>query len=211
MDGGRIARTPLEWLEMAAVEPEIRAAWCKFAVRSLKRQTGALGERLRQEMPSALRAEIRAAPRMGWCALRVFMELCQFLVAAGGMEGAKTFWHDCLYSSIDQPLMRPLVHSGLFVFGRTPAALIKRTPLAWNIVARHCGHMAAHESDGRIALEVTDMAPGLRRLAFLPVLEGGFLAQIHYVRCEGSVTSDSNMLGLGRASCDIRWQAPAQA
>src|SRR4051812_20689297 len=124
---------------MAAAGPEIRAAWCKFAMHTLKRERGELGERLRQAVPSGLRAEVRAAPRMGWCELRVFAELCQCVADAGGTEGARTFWHNCLYASIDQPLMRPFVHSGLFVFGRTPAALIKRTPLAWNIVARHCG------------------------------------------------------------------------
>jgi hypothetical protein len=198
---------------MAAEEPEIRAAWCKFAVRTIKRQKGELGERLRQGLPSALRDEIRAAPRMGWCALRVFMELCHSLVASAGMAGAQTFWHDCLYASLDQPLMRPFVHSGLFVLGRSPAALIKRTPLAWNVVARRCGQMIAHEGreEDRILYEVTEMPLGLRQLAFLAVLEGGFLAQIRYVGCDGTVTCDANTLGLGRTSCDIRWHAPARA
>jgi hypothetical protein len=194
------------------VEPEIRAAWCKFAVRTIKRQKGELGERLRRGLPGALREEIRAAPRMGWCDLRVFMDLCRSVAASGGMAGAQTFWHDCLYASIEQPLMRPLVHSGLFVFGRNPAALIKRTPFAWNIVARHCGQMAAREGPdaAQILYEVTEMPIGMRQLAFLAVLEGGFLAQIRYVGCDGTVTCDSNSLGLGRASCDIRWHDPAR-
>jgi hypothetical protein len=198
---------------MAALEPEIRAAWCKFAVRTIKRQTGELGERLRRGFPDELRAEIRAAPRLGWCELRTFTDICRWVVATTGMEGARTFWHNCLYNSIDQPLMRPLVHSGLFVFGRNPAALIKRTPLAWNIVARHCGQMAAHEGPGeaQIQYEVTELPIGLRQLAFLAVLQGGFLAQIRYVGCEGTVTCDANTLGLGRTSCDIRWHAPAGA
>jgi hypothetical protein len=196
---------------MAPADPEIRAAWCKFAVRTLKRQSGELGERLRQRVPAPLRAEIRAAPRLGWCELRVFTELCQHVVEQAGVEGARRFWHDCLYASMEQPLMRPFVHSGLFVFGRTPAALIKRTPLAWNIVARHCGDMTVRDGSApdQLRYDLTDLPAGLRRDAFMPVLEGGFLAQIHYARFEGSVQTDSNFLSIGRASCDIRWHDPA--
>jgi hypothetical protein len=196
---------------MAVVEPEIRAAWCKFAVRSLKRQGGPLGERLRQQLPGTLRGQIRAAPRMGWCELPIFMALCQFVAEAAGKQGAQQFWHDCLYESMDQPLMRPLVQSGLFVLGRSPAALIKRTPFAWNVVTRRCGTMAVREGPepAQIQYEVTDLPLGLRHRAFLPVLEGGFLAHIHYVGCEGTVTCDGDTLGLGRASCDIRWHPTA--
>jgi hypothetical protein len=194
---------------MATDKPEIRAAWCKFAIRTLKQQSGAMGELLRHQLPSSLRREIREAPRMGWCDLRVFMELCEFLVTTLDMTGARTFWHECLRGSIDQSLMGPLVKSGLFMFGKTPGALIKRTPFAWTIVARGCGFMSAHDGPepNQILYEVDEMPLELRRAAFLPVVEGGFLAQIHYLRCQGSVLSDDSRLPLGRLRCDIRWRA----
>ena len=176
------------WTRTAATEPKIRANWLKFTVRSAKRHP-TLGEPILAALPLGMREEIRAAGPLSWLPARAFGELCEAVRLGCGSLGARTFFRQSLHDAITQPLMKPLVHGAVHVWGRSPAALVRRTPQAWQLVAKNCGELRCVEvsEPNAISLRVDRVPSGCRVLGLLHMWEGGFVGQMDWVRAQGTV------------------------
>jgi hypothetical protein len=96
----------------------------------------------------------------------------------------------------------------LFLWGKTPTALVRRTPQAWQLVSRHCGELKAVESgeDSSITLRVEQLPPSCRRQGLLLMWEGGLSSQLDAVDMVGTVTVRAEQFAtLGTADFLIRW------
>jgi hypothetical protein len=188
--------------------PQLRANWAKFTVRCLKRGAEPVRSQLLAAIPEALRSEIRAAGPLNWLPARVFVELCEAIRAGGGAAGARAFWRQSLRDAIRQPFIKPLASGALFLWGRTPAALVRRTPQAWHLVSRHCGELSALESGEptAITLRVEQLPAVCRKQGLLLMWEGGLLAQADAVGAEGSVAVRAEQFAShGNAEFLVRW------
>jgi hypothetical protein len=186
----------------------MRANWAKFTVRCAKRAPEPLRSALLAAIPSSLRAEIREASSLEWIAARVWVELCEAIRIGAGPAGARAFWRQSLRDAIRQPFMAPLARGALFLWGKTPAALVRRTPQAWQLVARHCGELKAVESGeaGTITLRVEQLPASCRKQGLLLMWEGGLMAQLDAVDTAGTVSVKSeDFTTLGNADFVVRW------
>jgi hypothetical protein len=189
----------------------MRANWCKFTVRCAKRAPEPLRAAILAAIPSALRDEIREASALDWLPARVWVELCEAIHVGGGAMGARGFWRQSLRDAIRQPFMAPLARGALFLWGKTPAALVRRTPQAWQLVSRHCGELKAVEvSDAsRIILRVEQLPVPCRKQSLLLMWEGGLMAQLDAVDTAGTVTLHSEeFAATGNAEFHLRWGGP---
>jgi hypothetical protein len=204
------------WRRAGAVDfgvdaPQLRANWAKFTIRCVKRAAEPLRGALLSAIPDALRLEIREAGPLDWLPARVFVELCEAIVAGVGPVGARSFWRQSLRDAIRQPFIQPLARGALFLWGKTPTALVRRTPQAWQLVARHCGELKAIESgdDSAITLRVEQLPASCRRQGLLLMWEGGLMAQLDTVDAQGTVVTRAEQFSsLGSADFVVRWSRP---
>jgi hypothetical protein len=188
--------------------PQLRANWAKFTVRCVKRAAEPVPGQLLAAIPDALRSEIRAAGPLNWLPARVFVELCEAIRAGAGSAGARAFWRQSLRDAIRQPLIKPLASGALFLWGRTPAALVRRTPQAWQLVSRNCGALLAVESGEptAITLRVEQLPAVCRKQGLLLMWEGGLMAQLDAVGVEGSVAVRAEQFAShGHADFLLHW------
>lgn len=188
--------------------PQLRANWAKFTMRCVKRSAEPVRSQLLAAIPEELRREIRAAGPLNWLPARVFVELCEAIRMGAGSAGARAFWRQSLRDAIRQPFMKPLASGALFLWGRTPAALVRRTPQAWHLVSRHCGELLALDSGEptAITLRVEQLPAVCRKQGLLLMWEGGLLAQLDTVGTEGSVAVRAEQFtSYGNADFQLRW------
>ena len=186
----------------------MRANWCKFTVRCAKRAPEPLRAAILGAIPSELRAEIREAGALDWVPARVWVDLCEAIRSGAGSAGARSFWRQSLRDAIRQPFMAPLARGALFLWGKTPAALVRRTPQAWQLVSRQCGELKAVESEqaSTITLRVEQLPPVCRKQGLLLMWEGGLMAQLDAVDQAGTVTVEAqDFAATGTADFVLRW------
>jgi hypothetical protein len=190
----------------------MRANWAKFTVRCAKRASEPTRGTLLAAIPETLRAEIREASALDWLPARVFVELCEAVRQGLGPSGGRVFWRQALRDAIRQPFIQPLARGALFLWGRTPAALVRRTPQAWQLVSRHCGELKVIESEepATITLRVEQLPVPCRKQGLLLMWEGGLMSQLDAVDTEGSVVTRSDQFSAaGNADFVVRWRRPA--
>ncbi|RYZ01421.1 MAG: hypothetical protein EOO73_35580 [Myxococcales bacterium] len=193
-------------------EPRIRANWAKFTVRCAKRAQEPLRTALLGAIPDALRSEIREAGSLQWLPARAFVELCEALRLGAGVTSARGFWRQSLREAIRQPFMQPLARGALFLWGKTPAALVRRTPQAWQLVSKDCGVLKAIESgrETSITLRVEELPAGCRKPGLLLMWEGGLMAQLDAVSTPGDVVVRAEQyLSAGAAELVLSWAGDA--
>lgn len=189
----------------------MRANWAKFTVRSAKRAAEPLRSALLAAIPSTLREEIRDAGSLQWLPARAFVELCEAVRAGAGPTAARSFWRQSLRDAIRQPFMQPLARGAMFLWGKTPIALVRRTPQAWQLVARHCGELKAVESgtETAITLRVEHLPAPCRKQGLLLMWEGGLMAQLDAVDTEGTIAVHSeHFVSSGSADFALQWKHP---
>jgi hypothetical protein len=190
----------------------MRANWAKFTVRCAKRAPEPLRGSVLSAIPDTLRAEIREAGSLEWIPARVFVELCEAIRTGAGPVGARAFWRQSLRDAIRQPFIQPLARGALFLWGKTPMALVRRTPQAWQLVSRNCGELKAVElgEEGAITLRVEQLPAICRKQGLLLMWEGGLMAQLDAVDAEGSVAVQAEQFpALGNADFVVRWKRPS--
>jgi hypothetical protein len=187
----------------------MRANWAKFTVRCAKRAPEPLRGAILAAIPSALRAQIREAGALDWLPARAWVELCEAVRVAANADGARVFWRQSLRDAIRQPFMAPLARGALFLWGKTPSALVRRTPQAWQLVSRHCGELKAIEAPGEtstITLRVEHLPILCRKQGLLLMWEGGLMAQLDAVETAGTITVRADQFVLtGNADFIVRW------
>lgn len=159
-------------------------------------------------IPDALRAEIRETSSLEWIPARIFVELCEAIRLGAGPVGARSFWRQSLRDAIRQPFIQPLARGALFLWGKTPTALVRRTPQAWQLVARNCGELKAIEAgeETAITLRVEQLPTPCRKQGMLLMWEGGLMSQLDAVDTAGTVTVRSDQFAtLGNADFAVRW------
>ncbi len=188
-------------------QSEIRASWLKFTMRGVRRQPADVASRVAKAMGDARVQAIRDAPALAWMPGDHFIAICTALSDTLGADGARAFWNESLHEAIDQTLMRPLALGGLRIFGRTPAALCRRTPQAWALVTRNFGEMYAEPLDDARSciVRVEGLPANARTLALLHMWEGGFIAQARFVDERATVATETKELAAGRARFVVRW------
>jgi hypothetical protein len=189
--------------------PQLRANWAKFTIRCAKRAAPPLQTALLDSISNELRAEIREAGPLDWLPARVFVELCEAIRGGAGSPGARAFWRQSLRDAIRQPFIQPLARGALFLWGKTPTALVRRSPQAWQLVSRNCGELKAIESGeaDTITLRVEQLPAVCRRQGLLLMWEGGLMAQFDAVDTEGSVTVHADQFAAsGTADFVLRWK-----
>jgi hypothetical protein len=188
--------------------PQVRANWAKFTIRCAKRAAEPVRATLLSAIPPELRAEIRETGPLEWLPARVFVELCEAIRTGAGAAGARAFWRQSLRDAIRQPFIQPLARGALFLWGKTPSALVRRTPQAWQLVSRHCGELKVVETgeESSIILRVEQLPASCRRQGLLLMWEGGLSSQLDAVDTTGTVTMRAEQFAtLGTAEFLIRW------
>jgi hypothetical protein len=190
-------------------EAQVRANWPKFVVHCAKRLKDANGVPLVDVVPEDIRREIREAGRLSWIDARYLMDLAELLLQACGQGGARAFWRASFLEAITQPMMAPLARGALVLWGSRPDALVRRTPQAWQLQTRGCGHMkaVAVDDENAIILRAENLPRAFRNEGFLRLGEGGLESEMEYFTLSGTVETHSEHLA-ARGAVDFlaRWQ-----
>src|SRR5690242_13622946 len=105
--------------------------------------------------------------------------------------------------------MRPLVHGALYLWGDSPASLVRRTGQAWQLVTKNCGDFRSVETSDEhsIIFRGEGLAPVFRVPSLLPMWSGGLEGQIDWVGTEGDVeTRSERFLDSGTVEFVVRWK-----
>jgi hypothetical protein len=192
-------------------DPQFRASWAKFVLRSAKHVTDANGAPIVDAVPAELRREIREIGHLGWLDARVFMDLLGVIHRVTGDEGNRAFWRATFMDIIAQPLIAPLARGALTLWGNSPGSLMRRNPEAWIIFARNCGTLQAVPTDEKnsMALRVENVPPVCRAEGFVYMVEGGLESEMEYVGTSGTVETRADQFKThGLVEWVVRWRDP---
>lgn len=187
----------------------IRANWAKFSVACLKRLEASSCEAVLRSLPDDVGSHIREAGPLAWLSAEIFLDLAQAVADALPDRDAIAYWRMNLRRSMEQPFIKPLVEGGLFLFGRSPAALIRRTPQSWQLVSKGCGkwHVAVDEDAKQARVCLEDLAPAFRgHEGFLRVMHGGLQSILEMGGARGAVQLHTGAYDQDRLLCDLTWQ-----
>jgi hypothetical protein len=175
-------------------ETLVRANWMKFVIHGLKRTDEPVRGNVLARIPDEVRREIRVAGRLAWLPGRIFVTLANAILGGVGPNDARTFWRRSLRDSIEVPFMRPLVHGALFLWGDTPASLVRRTGQAWHLVTKNCGDFKAVKTGepNSIVFRGENVAPSCRVPSLICMWAGGLEGQIDWIGAEGTVEPRSH-------------------
>lgn len=188
--------------------PQVRANWMKFIIHCAKELDEPSRSRILSAIPEDARREIRSSGRLEWIPAITFVRLADAIVDGVGPAGARAFWRRSLHGSIEVPFIRPLLHGALFLWGDTPAALVRRTPQAWLLTTRNCGEFRVVETgdDDSIIFRSDNVVPLFRTANLLPMWAGGLEAQLTWMRVAGSVTTNGDKFAdQGAVEFVVRW------
>ena len=180
----------------------------KLVIHSAKRAPASLGPPILSRLPEDMRREIRVAGRLAWLPATLFVQLTDAIVDSVGEDAARGFWRQMMRLAIDVPFMRPLLNGALFLWGDTPAGLVRRTPQAWHLVTKNCGDFKAIEvsEPNAIIFRSDNLVPLFRAPSLVPMWEGGLASEVDWVGVEGTVETHAERLAArGLVEFLVRW------
>jgi hypothetical protein len=188
-------------------DPQVRANWPKFIVRCAKRLKDAKEIPIVDALSSELRSEIREAGRLTWQDAHLLMDLAEQIRERFGAAGARTFWRASFLEAIGLPMMAPLARGALMLWGNRPDAFVRRTPQAWKLMTRDCGHLKAVSVDENAIILRAENLPRMFRVeGFVCMGEGGLESEMDYFRLSGTVeTRAEHLVARGTVDFLARW------
>jgi hypothetical protein len=190
-------------------EARMRANWAKFSISCIKRFDHPERDSLLAAIHPRTRQAIREAGPLAWIDADVFLDLAATVREVLGPRDAARYWRTNLRESMDQPFVRPLSEGSMLLFGRTPGALVRRTPHSWKLVSRGCGRWEVETDDDarRATVDQYDLPLSFRSHAgWASVLEGGLGALIDTAGARGEVTVDTGDYAYGHLSALMAWR-----
>lgn len=191
------------------VDARIRANWTKFSIGCIKRLEPHARDAVLDGLDAETRERIRQAAPLEWLPAESFLEVTRAVYEALGSADAAGYWRRNLSQSVEQPFLRPLVEGGLFLFGRTPASLVRRTPQAWKLVARECGRWEVDDDEEQrwATVDQYELPRAFRGHAgWARVIEGGAGALLDVVGCRGGVVLDTSHYAVGHLGARLEWR-----
>jgi hypothetical protein len=190
-------------------DPRIRANWAKFSIGCIKRLDAPSRDRVLTALGPRKRERIREAGPLEWLPAHVFLDVAEAVREALGEQEAARYWRMNLRLSMEQPFVRPLVDGSLFLFGRTPGALARRTPHTWRLVARECGRWEVdpHEDERWVSVDLYELPMVFRgHMGWASVMEGGLGSLLDMAGNRGGVDVDLADYPVGRLGARVAWR-----
>lgn len=136
-------------------EPLVRARLCQEWLTLVGLEEEPYRGRFFARLTDEIRVKIEGASRVGWLPLPIHVHLAEVMLAAFGTVRAHDYYRRAFVSTLDGPLLRPLVRTGARVLGLSPASFVR-----W--ASR--GYAASYRNVGELSGEV--VAPDRARLVF---------------------------------------------
>jgi hypothetical protein len=187
--------------------PQIRANYAKLTVGGIKRLPESQGRAIFDFIGTNLRNEIREAGMLEWLAAKSFFTVANSVERVLEPSKARAFWKTGIHKSLDGRLLAPLRVGAIALYGRKPGSLVKKTPLAWSLVAKNCGVCEVTEpSKTSVILSFEQLPPVARETqAIVHMLAGGCDATIEYIGTHGYVVTHAEQLSLGKVRIEVNW------
>jgi hypothetical protein len=189
--------------------PQIRANYAKLVVGGIKRLPEPQSRAIFEIIGEPLRNEIREAGMLEWINARHFFAVTHAIERVLEPAESRAFWKDRLHKSLEGRLLGPLRVGAIALYGRRPGSLVKRAPLAWSLVAKHCGVCEVTEPSKNSVVLAFDQLPPVARetQAMVHILAGGCDATIEHLEMRGHVVTHGEHLGSGRVKIEVQWEA----
>jgi hypothetical protein len=115
--------------------PSIRVNWSKLALKWLRQLPDGEREAVRARIGAETLSRIGSAGVFEWLPANVHMAIVDAVRATLGDRGSRRYWRELMVASFDRSLLKPLVDGGLRLFGRSPSAILRLTPQAYQLVS----------------------------------------------------------------------------
>jgi hypothetical protein len=196
---------------MDSAGPQIRASFAKLTIGGVKRLPAHQAKAILELVGEPLRADIREAGMLEWLPAKSFFTIMNSLERVLEPSRAREFWRNVMQRSLEGRLLAPLRIGAIALYGRHPSSLIKRTPLAWSLVAKNCGVCEVSEPTKSSIVLAFDQLPQVARdsLGFVHFVAGGCDAAIAEVGVTGYVVTHAEQFARGTVKADVHWDSHA--
>jgi hypothetical protein len=187
--------------------PQIRANYAKLAVGGIKRLSDERSRAIFDLIGEPLRLQIREAGMLEWMAARQFFTVVNAIERVLEPSQSREFWKQRMLHSLEGRLLGPLRVGAIALYGRRPGSLVKRTPLAWSLVAKNCGVCEVTEPSKTSVVLAFDQLPSVAResQAMVNMLAGGCDATIEHIGTHGYVVTHAESLANGKVRVEVHW------
>jgi hypothetical protein len=189
-----------------SVEPEIRASWTRRVLRAAEDLPEGIGPAVRARIPAALLTRLEQAGPLAWLPGEVHANVIQGVHDEIGDERYADMVRATTLDGLNRPLFGPLARGAVGLFGRSAAGLERMFPRGWGLVSRGCGRLEMKEGKkGHAVMQLVEVPPVLRRLAYALGFKGAFDACSDFVGSNGRCAMDARGLEEGRVTYALDW------
>jgi hypothetical protein len=168
-------------------DPSMRASYIKDNVAALA-LLGDAAARIEARVPDVI-ATVAAASKLEWMPLQLDIALTAAVFAESGRDGVRAWSRRALLQSLQGPLLKPILDGAVTLFGLSPPALLKRSPLIWKQIYRDCGLLHIEEPERHVVNVVIAGVPTLISddVGYLEGTAGAFEAVLELTHVKGHV------------------------
>ncbi|MGZ3454064.1 MAG: hypothetical protein ACXWUG_12500 [Polyangiales bacterium] len=190
------------------MDPLVRGRHVQEWLERVEREPDPFRARFFELIPAATRAEIDAAPRLGWVPARLHVELSEVMLEAFGPKRAHDYYRRAFTDALRGPIFDGLIKTGVRILGVTPGVLLRWAHKGWEASFKNCGVV-----EGRV------LEPGRGELlysalpsvctsssAWLDSAQGSAYGALDLFGADGIVRIDTSGRDRGEMRLDLEWR-----
>jgi len=176
-------------MENATHTPKMRASMVKENLRLLLLLGTETERQIREDLSKELVETIENAGRFDWLPIEVDIELNEIIWKHLGDEGTYKYYHDSVFKTSEDPLMKPIISGAINLFGLTPHSIIRFYPRLWTRMYKDCGQLSIKKEGPTIAHIIVSEIPRqiIESRGYIVGLEGAFSTSFTLCRVKGKV------------------------
>jgi hypothetical protein len=125
---------------------------------------------------------------LAWVAASVTVQLAEDLESSYGRAGVTELGRIAAWSSMQHPLLAPLVAGAQRYFGAQPHGILSWAPAFWRVATRGLGHFSVARSERGVQITLRSAPPIVAdSQAWCAEIRGRLLAGLDAVGCDGEI------------------------
>ena len=188
-------------------EPLVRARFCQEWLALIGIEEEPYRSRFFARVTDEMRGQIDGASRVAWLPLSIHVTLADIQLETFGVVRAHDYYRRAFASSVNGPILAPLVLTGARLLGLTPGSFVRWASRGYDAAYRNAGSLTGEVLErGRARLVFQDLPPMCTASdAWVMSTQGSTYGLYDMLHLEGVVRFDSRERAKGTIVLELEW------
>jgi hypothetical protein len=188
-------------------EPLVRARFCQEWLTLIGIEEEPYRSRFFARVSDEMRAQIEGASRVAWLPVGIHVKLADIQLETFGMVRAHQYYRRAFASSINGPILAPLVLTGAKLLGLSPGSFVRWASRGYDAAYRNVGRLNGEVlGPYRARLQFLNLPPVCTASdAWLTSAQGSTYGLYDVLHVEGVVRLDTRGRAEGTMVLEMEW------